>query len=284
MLLHRRIATAAKQLDAAAFAVLKHKITTACRLFAACIHRRSRQQINRQLEIQSLLHISTGRSMTALVISYKNALAIAVDSVDASGQAHALAAGKLHFIRLAVLRAEIPFHGSRRKAVPLCSICIFKGQPALQKLQKARLLCLPQRIVDNPVLRDKLGAHSVKGLLQLRTQGSQLLRAQAFAKARRKETRHHLMQQRALVRRLHLVLLRGELLLLPQILAQIAERTLRIQLQPARTEQRADPLLYTLTQRFVRQHAVINALGLCKAQGVSLRRSQRQPAQLALRR
>ena len=92
------------------------------------------------------------------------------------------------------------------------------------------------------------------------------------------------MQQRALVRRLHLVLLRGELLLLPQILAQIAERTLRIQLQPARTEQRADPLLYTLTQRFVRQHAVINALGLCKAQGVSLRRSQRQPAQLALRR
>ena len=42
-------------------------------------------------------------------------------------------------------------------------------------------------------------------------------------------------------------------------------------------------MLYTLTQRFVRQHAVINALGLCKAQGVSLRRSQRQPAQLALR-
>ena len=91
------------------------------------------------------------------------------------------------------------------------------------------------------------------------------------------------MQQRALVRRLHLVLLCGELLLLPQILAQIAERTLRIQLQPARTEQRANPLLYTLTQRFVRQHAVINALGLCKAQGVSLRRSQRQPAQLTLR-
>ena len=92
------------------------------------------------------------------------------------------------------------------------------------------------------------------------------------------------MQQRALVRRLHLVLLRSELLLLPQILAQIAERTLRIQLQPARTEQRADLLLYTLTQRFVCQHAVIHALGLCKAQGVSLRRSQRQPAQLALRR
>ena len=183
------------------------------------------------------MHISTGRSLTALVISYKNALAIAVDSVDASGQTHALATSKLHFIRLAVLRAEIPFHGSRRKAVPLRPVGIFKGQPALQKLQKARLLCLPQRIVDNPVLRDKLGANSVKGLLQLRTQGSQLLRAQAFAKTRRKETRHHLMQQRALVRRLHLVLLRGELLLLPQILAQIAERTLRIQLQPARTEQ-----------------------------------------------
>ena len=230
------------------------------------------------------MHISTGRSLTALVISYKNALAIAVDSVDASGQTHALAAVKLQLIRLAVLRAEIPFHGSRRKAVPLCPVGIFKGQPALQKLQKARLLCLPQRIVDNPVLRDKLGTHSVKGLLQLRTQGSQLLRAQASAKARRKETRHHLMQQRALVCRLYLVLLRGELLLLPQILAQIAERTLRIQLQPARTEQRADPLLYTLTQRFVRQHAVINALGLCKAQGVSLRRSQRQSAQLALRR